>query len=109
LKDEADLATALLDPETDAQWWLEVTREFGEMRPKDRPSYAEVLEEAPARMHIRSALGLGIEPPVLLEPRRQRLVVAQEVARFRKRGSFSCHCEGAEKLSDEELLVEEAA
>jgi hypothetical protein len=108
LKDEADLATALLDPETDSDWWLGVTEEFGEMRPKDRPGYAQVLEEAPARMHIRTALSIGVEPPPLLEPRRQRLVVAQEVERLRKRSSFSCHCEGAEKLNDNELLEEAA-
>lgn len=106
LKDEADLATALLDPETDAQWWLGIEADFAPMR-RGRTSYAEVLAEAPARMMIRAALAEGVEPFSSLPPRRHELVVKQE--RERQSSGFSCHCEGAEKVDDQMLLDLEAA
>lgn len=104
LKDEADLATALLDPETDANWWLDVTEEFGEMRSRGRPTYAQVLAEAPARMRIREALALGVTPTIDLPPKRHKLVLRQEEERLVSHSGFSCHCEGAETMTDAELL-----
>lgn len=109
LKDEADLATALLDPETDANWWIDVSEEFGPMRSRGRPTYAQVLSEAPARMRIRTALSLGVTPTEDLPPKRHKLVVKQEEARFISTEGFSCHCEGAENFADEDLLEAEAA
>lgn len=106
LKDEADLATALLDPETDAQWWLDIESEYAPMR-RGRTSYADVLAEAPARMMIRSALREGVKPFSSLPPRRHALIVKQEKSRAGY--SFSCHCEGAEKVDDQMLLDLESA
>lgn len=106
LKDEADLATALLDPETDAQWWLGIEEDYAPMR-RGRTSYAEVLAEAPARMMIRAALAEGVEPFSNLPARRHKLIVKQE--RERSTSGFSCHCEGAEKVDDQMLLDLEGA
>lgn len=106
LKDEADLATALLDPETEAAWWIGIEEDFAPMRRK-RTSYAEVLAEAPERMRIRAQLAAGEEPKSELSPHRHKVVVKQE--RERSGTGFSCHCEGAEKVDDQMLLDLEAA
>ena len=105
LKDEADLATALLDPETEADWWIGIERDYAPMRRK-RTSYAEVLAEAPERMRIRAAIAAGVEPVSSLSAHRHKVVVKQE--RERSGSSFSCHCEGAEKVDDQMLLDLEA-
>lgn len=106
LKDESDLATALLDEETDAAWWLAIEDDFAPMRSEGRPSYAQVLAEAPERMKIRARLADGIEAPTAaLPPHRLKLIVRQETRRLKEqRSSFSCHCEGAEKMDDGSLL-----
>lgn len=99
LKDERDLATALLDPETDAGWWIGIEEEFAPMR-RGRPSYRQVLEEAPARMEIRGALAEGRGYTVDLPAKRVKLIVQQELA---ARSSFSCECDAAkgEDFDDE--------
>ncbi len=122
LKDEADLATALLQEETDASWWIGVEDEFGPMR-RQRTSYREVLAEAPVRLRIRDALAFappseGSAPAEVVErvrratqpylvdlsSRRVTLIVAQEVDRRATLGSstFSCECDAAkaEDLDD---------
>lgn len=100
LKDEADLATALLDPETDANWWLDITEDYGEMRSRGRPTYAQVLAEAPMRMRIRQSIALGVTPVVELPKKRHALVLKQEETRWTNGvGSFSCNCEGAETMT----------
>lgn len=106
LKDESDLATALLDPETDANWWLDVARDFGPMRSNGRPGYEQILSEARSRMRIRQDLELGIEPTVELPPKRHKLVLRQEQERLVSHEGFSCSCEGAETMTDEELVLQ---
>lgn len=106
LKDERDLASALLAEETDAAWWIAIEHEFAPMRRGGRPSYAQVLAEAPARMAIRQALEAGAEPEAgALSPQRVRLIVRQERA---ARASFSCECDAA-KAEDFDSLVEDEA
>ena len=112
MKDERDLATALLDPATDPSFYLGIERDFGPMRRK-RSSYAQVLEEAPQRMKIRQALAEGAEPPQgALPATRFKLIVAQEKV---PAAAWSCACEGAELLandvdkSDDLILELEAA
>jgi 3'-phosphoadenosine 5'-phosphosulfate sulfotransferase (PAPS reductase)/FAD synthetase len=109
LKNESDLATALLDPNTDAQWWVGIERDYAPMR-RNRSSYAQVLAEAPERMRIRAALATGGVPWSALPIRRHELVLKQERERMAAGSrSFSCHCEGAEKMDDQLLLDLEAA
>jgi 3'-phosphoadenosine 5'-phosphosulfate sulfotransferase (PAPS reductase)/FAD synthetase len=101
LKDEADLATALLQPETDAEGWIAIEENYAPMR-RGRPSYRQVLAEAPERMKIRAALAsggplaLGQANLANLPPRRLKLVIAQEVER-RDNGPkrIACECDAA--------------
>jgi hypothetical protein len=95
MKDERDLATALLEPSTDAAWWVGIEDRFAPMRRGGRPSYAQVLAEAPARMSIRHDLAMGLEPsaPPALSQHRFKLIVRQE--KKPKAEAWSCSCESA--------------
>lgn len=100
LKDERDLASALLEDETDAEWWIEVEEKYAPMR-RGRPSYRQVLEEAPQRMKIRAALERGEPFSVDLPPRRVKLIVAQERS---VRVPFTCECDAAKADDFDEQL-----
>jgi 3'-phosphoadenosine 5'-phosphosulfate sulfotransferase (PAPS reductase)/FAD synthetase len=91
LKDERDLASALLEDETDAAWWIGVEEKYAPMR-RGRPSYRQVLDEAPERMRIREAMAKGEAFTTSLPKRRVKLIVAQEMA---ARSPFSCECDAA--------------
>lgn len=105
LKDEADLATALLDVEGDPQWWIDIERDFAPMR-RGRSSYAQVFEEAGERLRIRDALAAGREPTSALPLKRHLTVLRQEQRRLSEGAAgFSCSCEGAEKMDDADLLA----
>lgn len=99
LKDEADLASALLDPETDAAWWIDIEARYAPMR-RGRPGYAQVLAEAPDRMRIREGIRTGSAYEVSLPTRRIHLIVKQELA---ARTSFSCECDAAKADDFEEV------
>lgn len=97
LKDEADLATAMVDPNrsTDPADFISVERDYAPMR-RQRSSYEQILHEAPARMAIRAALAEGRAYTVDLPQRRIKLIVAQEIERARSGASpFSCECDAA--------------
>lgn len=103
LKDEADLATALIDPETDADGWISIEENYAPMR-RGRPSYRQVLEEAPERMKIREALARRESPTPsrTLLPRRFKLIVIQERKRREAGPSrISCECDAAKGDVDE--------
>lgn len=91
LKDERDLATAMLEDEETALRWVAREDRYAPMR-RGRPSYRQVYEEAPQRMVIRAALAAGETFAVDLTKRRVKLIVAQEQA---ARSSFSCECDAA--------------
>ena len=95
LKDEADLATAMVDPNrtTAVEDWIWVEENYGPMR-RGRSSYAQVFAETPARMEIRAAIAEGRAYTVDLPAKRVKLIVAQEIERA-KNGSapFSCECD----------------
>ena len=93
LKDEADLATAMMHDETDAPWWNAIEENYAPMR-RGRPSYAQVFAEAPDRMLIREALrtNAALIPTTNLSPRRRKLIIDQELA---PRTPFSCECDAA--------------
>lgn len=91
LKDERDLATALLQDETDAAWWIGIEDHYAPMR-RGRSSYRQVLEEAPQRMLIRAAIAEGRAYTVDLPAKRIKLIVAQELAAATP---FSCECDAA--------------
>lgn len=101
LKDEADLATALVEHQTDAAWWIAIEESYAPMR-RHRSSYRQIVEELPARMEIRAALARGdvLIPVTSLSPRRRKLILAQELA---PRAPFSCECDAAkaDELDDE--------
>jgi hypothetical protein len=103
LKDESDLATALLEPETDADWWIGIERDFAPMR-RGRSSYSQVLEEAPERMRIRTAVERGdaLIPATRLLPRRHKLLVAQELERHANGPTpFACECDAAKDFDED--------
>lgn len=106
LKDESDLATALVEPGTDPEWWIGIERDFAPMRRGGRPSYAQVYAEAPTRLVIRDALLRGEPvPETSLPAKRHKLIVKQERERLANGAQgFSCGCEGAEKMTDDDLL-----
>jgi hypothetical protein len=96
LKDERDLADALVDEETDAQWWIDIEENYAPMR-RGRSSYRQVRDEAPERHRIRAAIQRGedVRPGRFessLPWRRVRLIVAQEHS---ARVPFSCECDAA--------------
>jgi hypothetical protein len=102
MKDERDLATALLDPETGAERWLAIERDYAPMR-RGRTSYAQVLAEAPARMQIRESITRGdciVARPAGLDERRRKLIVIQELKP--KSEPWSCACDGADALAMED-------
>jgi hypothetical protein len=95
MKDEADLATAMMDPgrTTSAEDWIWVEENYGPMR-RGRPSYAQVLAEAPDRMEIRAALAEGRAYTVSLDKRRVKLIVKQEINHAQNGPTpFSCECD----------------
>ncbi len=98
LKDEGDLATALLQEETDAAWWINIETRYAPMR-RGRPSYAQVLAEAPDRMEIRNALQTGNAFQTSLSKHRVKLIVRQETS---ARQHFSCECDAAKALDDDD-------
>lgn len=101
LKDERDLASALLEDETDAAWWIDIEERYAPMR-RGRSSYRQILAEAPARMQIRQALQRGdvLIPAVDLPQRRFKLIVAQELS---APTSFSCECDAAKADDDDDF------
>lgn len=106
LKNESDLATAMVDPNrtTNADDWIWVEENYGPMR-RGRSSYRQVMAEAPARMEIRDAIAHGRAYTVDLSPRRLKLVVAQEIDRAKNGcASFSCECDAA-KADDFDLQI----
>lgn len=100
MKDERDLATALLEAETHAEIWIGIEDRYGPMRRGGRPSYEQVLSESGERMRIRAAIAAGTEPSSTLPPRRHRLVVKQE---RKPSESFSCACDAAMGATDDEV------
>lgn len=106
LKDEADLARALIDTETDPQWWIDIEKVYGPMRRGGRTSYSDVFEEALPRMRIAKALQENHDYDIELPVKRHLTVVRQERAYLAEGGTaFSCSCEQAENFDDESLLA----
>jgi hypothetical protein len=106
LKDERDLADALSGIE-DPEWWIDIEENFAPMRRGGRPSYRQVLAEAPERRRLRAAIAVGVDPMTVetsLPKRRVKLIVAQERA---SRTPFSCSCDAA-KAEDYDALIEAA-
>lgn len=98
LKDESDLATAMIDYPDDNQDWIDDESTYGPMRRGGRPSYAQVLAEASDRMAIRAALehGDALIPVTSLSARRTKLITAQEIDRLRSGPTgISCECDAA--------------
>lgn len=104
LKDEADLARALVDGEGNADWWIAIEEDFAPMR-RGRASYRQVHDEAPARLRIAKALREGRNPKQELPERRHLAILKQEERRAREGVlSFSCSCESASQFTDDFLL-----
>lgn len=103
LKDESDLARVMVEPESDVQWWEDMTRDFSGFGGQRFKGYAALAAEFPIRIKIENALRAG-EPPVndgSLPPHRFKLVQRQEERRYKgELASFSCACESTVALAD---------
>ncbi len=110
LKNQADLARVLWDPETDHGWWEEMEAKYPMFGGRDFVGYAKLRAEGPMRQDIEASLRLGKEPtcPVGVDAHRFRLVVIQERKRLAQAvPSFSCGCEGATALAEMDDDAEE--
>ncbi len=107
LKDEADLAMVLSQPDPDGrdwEWWKKLDDEFA-IRGRGEASYRTVQKEAGTRFAIRDSL-VNIVPlpdrPDWMEPRRFKLVLQQERKILREGiKRVPCSCESAELMTDE--------
>lgn len=109
MKDESDLAEALLDPEALPEFAIAIENDFGPMRRGPLvPGYAQVLAEAPYRRRIRTALECGVQEPERepgLSERRHRLIVKQERKVLNDgRRSIACSCDAAPLIDDDTVL-----
>lgn len=104
LKDQADLARLMHEPETDGAWWIEAQENYPDFGGRRFPRYEDLAKEAPARLAIESALRAGEKPPNEgLPAARFRLVVAQERKRIAgERAPVSCACESTLGLGQDE-------
>jgi hypothetical protein len=114
LKDYADVSRAIGARPEAVAWWSGMQAKWAMFGGKNFPSYAQLAAELPARLAIEAALKKG-ETPVngsavngggdvaQLEPKRFRLVLAQETRRYREGpAQFACACESAEDEEDED-------
>lgn len=111
LKDEADLARVLQEPETQAEIWERMAARWPRFGGRKFRGYAALREEGPIRLWIEEELRAGRTPrwDGQLEANRFRLVVIQERRRLRNQKTpFSCACEGAETLAGMDEEAEEA-
>lgn len=114
LKDEADLSRSLDTSPEMAERWIQRQARFGSFRPRGRPTYPQLQAEARARRIIQTTLEEGEDPdealgdfaPAWWSRRRRMNVIRQETQRHKEGPSgFSCHCEAAETLEDEDILA----
>lgn len=115
LKDEADLVRAMDEDPEGADRWIERQAYFGNFKPRGRPTYSMLREEAPMRRMAETALDSGtpIQPrdfdeystPAWWTRRRFANVLKQEERRYRDGPEgFACHCEAGGGLSDDDVL-----
>ena len=88
LKSEARLARATLAT-GDTEWWEAMAARFGTFR-RDRTSYAQIRDEAVARMDI--AAGVETDAVRALPPRRRVLIERQERRYAAGDDPYSCSC-----------------
>lgn len=104
LKSDADLSRVLGEEWCNAQWWIDIQKDFPGFGGTSQRSYAELLNELPTRLKIAKALQAG-QVPVddgRLNPKRFLNVVKNE--RMYLKGEiaeFSCACESSLLLGDE--------
>ncbi len=107
LKDQGDLARVLMEPETDAAWWLRMERTYKDFGGRKFPGYASIALEAPDRLAIERALRAGEMPAQAIGSnigaRRHHLLVLQEKRRLTEaRTPFSCSCEQSYAIAADE-------
>ena len=106
LKDQADVARVMLEPETDASWWFRMEEEYPGFGGRGFPGYRTLAAEGPARLAIEAALRRGALVPPRPEhiPQRRYLnIVRQESNRLAgQRAAFSCACESSFMDDDSE-------
>lgn len=106
LKDEADVSRAIGDVPERLAWWKGMEDRWPRFGGEKRKSYAQLAYELITRKRIESAFSRGENPEndFRLEPKRFKLVVAQERRRFENGPSrVSCACESSFG-GDEELV-----
>jgi 3'-phosphoadenosine 5'-phosphosulfate sulfotransferase (PAPS reductase)/FAD synthetase len=107
LKDEADIARAIGDDPERLAWWQGMADRWPRFGGEKKKSYAQLAYELITRKRIESALQRGDVPEndFRLEPKRFRLVLAQEKRRFENGPTrVSCACESS--LGGDEELVD---
>lgn len=99
LKDQADLSRALTHPDADPEWWIAMEARYKGWGGKNFAGYRRLLNEAPMRLRIESAIRNGDEPQNdgVCDDHRFRLVVLQERKRVARLVTpFACGCEGSD-------------
>lgn len=104
LKDQSDLARALAEPASDADWWISMEKRWPNFGGTTFAGYSRLRAEAPERTEIETALRTGAAPVRAkrsrMTPERFRLVVIQERKRLAGQvAPFACECEGSTALA----------
>lgn len=106
LKDESDIARMLIDPETDAAWWIAMQRDFPGFGGLNEPPYTQLLAEANYRLAVESAIREGKDPktvPSVHPARRSLNIIRQEQKRVRDGSQGAgCSCEASLSIGDDD-------
>lgn len=98
LKDEADLARAMGDPDSDAGWWMAMEKKYPGFGGRRFRGYASLANELPTRLMLEDDIRSGrlIRDDGRLESNRFRLVMLQERRRVAHGSSgVACACEAS--------------
>lgn len=106
LKDQGDIARVMMEPESDAPWWIRMSQKYPRFGGARFPGYDQLLREAPERLQIEREIRDKTQPTQaaasVMSAHRFRLVVRQEELRVRGEvPSFSCACEQSYAIGDD--------
>jgi 3'-phosphoadenosine 5'-phosphosulfate sulfotransferase (PAPS reductase)/FAD synthetase len=125
LKDQSDIARVLMEPESDAAWWVRMDEKYPDFGGRGFAGYKQLAGEGATRVSIEAALrsaptlvdakvpalasALAHLRPDHIDDARFRLVVIQERNRLRDGiARPPCACEAALDSGDEEALLSAA-
>ena len=114
LKDQSDLSRAMMEDDTDPEWWIAMESKYQLFGGRDFVGYAALRREGPLRLSIEAAHMAGAQPlnDGSVDDRRFKALVIQERRRAKnQRSAFSCNCEGSATIAgldedgEEQLLL----